>query len=148
MYQRVFKKTFARFSPAPVGLFSRSRLRGTQGGAACTPRRKFGYRAGSVARALGVQSHEILASTNHGVDFLGARAEHDNGKPICQLFCSTAVKGSNTATTIASSFARSYKLRALLCVRGPLYAVCGHDVCVTRKCCVCVCTGLSMRDAC
>ena len=29
------------------------------GGPVCTPRRKFGSRAGSVARALGVQSREI-----------------------------------------------------------------------------------------
>ena len=49
---------FARLSPAPVGLFPRSRLQGTQG-AARTPRRNFGSRGGSVARALGVQSREI-----------------------------------------------------------------------------------------
>ena len=41
------------------GSFSCSRLRGTQGGRAGTPRRKFGSRAGSVARALGVQIREI-----------------------------------------------------------------------------------------
>ena len=58
LYQCVFLFwTFALFSTAPVGLFSRSRLRGTQG-PACTPRRKFGSRAGSVARALGFQSRE------------------------------------------------------------------------------------------
>ena len=32
---------------------------GARWGGACTPRRKFGSRAGSVARALGVQSREI-----------------------------------------------------------------------------------------
>ena len=32
---------------------------GVRRGPACTPRRKFGSRAGSVARALGVQSREI-----------------------------------------------------------------------------------------
>ena len=55
---KCFFCTFARFSPAPVGLFSRSRLRGTQG-VACTPRREFVSQAGSVARALGVRSREI-----------------------------------------------------------------------------------------
>ena len=33
-----------------------------------------------------------VAASNHGVAFRGARAEQDNGKPTCQLFCSTAVK--------------------------------------------------------
>ena len=32
VYTRSICPTLARFSPAPVGLFSRSRLRGTQGG--------------------------------------------------------------------------------------------------------------------
>ena len=50
--------TFARFSPAPVGL-SRALGCGAHRGAACTPRRKFGSRAGSVARALDVQSRQI-----------------------------------------------------------------------------------------
>ena len=31
-------------------------------------------------------------ANNHGVVFRGARAEEDNGKPTCPLFCSTAVK--------------------------------------------------------
>ena len=48
--------TFARFSPPPEDLFSR--VRSTRGGA-CTPRRKFDSRTGSVARALGVRSREI-----------------------------------------------------------------------------------------
>ena len=87
---------------------------GARRGPACTPRRKFGSRAGSVARSLGVLQSRNLAS-NHGVALRGARAEQDNGKPTCRLFCPTAVKGSNTVTTIASSFPRSYKLR-------PLYA--------------------------
>ena len=82
----IFFWTFARFSPVPVGLFSCSRLRSSQG-PACTPRYKFGFRAGSVARALGVQSREIWLGT-HGVAFRGARAEQDNGKPTCQLFFS------------------------------------------------------------
>ena len=97
----IFFWTFARFSPVPVGLFSCSRLRSSQG-PACTPRYKFGFRAGSVARALGVQSREIWLGT-HGVAFRGARAEQDNGKPTCQLFRSKifvlcAVSCSRTST--------------------------------------------------
>ena len=46
------------FSLPAAGLSSRNRPRGTQGGRVYT-RRKFGPRPGSVARALGVQSHAI-----------------------------------------------------------------------------------------
>ena len=57
-YQTHFLWTFARFSPAPVGL---SRALGCRArrGATCTPRRKFGSRVGSMARALGVRSREM-----------------------------------------------------------------------------------------
>ena len=58
---------------------------GARRGPACTPRRKFWSRPGSVARAVGVQSREILAS-NHGVAFRGAKAEQDNGKPTVSCF--------------------------------------------------------------
>ena len=57
-------------------------------GAAWTPRRKLVSRAGSVARALG----EVAKSGQYSRGFRGARAAQNNGKPICQLFCSTAVK--------------------------------------------------------
>ena len=53
-----FLKTFARFSPAPVGRFSRTRLRGTQRGRRYTTAQVWS-RAGSVARAMGVQSRGI-----------------------------------------------------------------------------------------
>ena len=49
---------FKSFSQAPMGLFSHCRLRARRG-PACIPRRKFESRAGSVARALGVQGHGI-----------------------------------------------------------------------------------------
>ena len=75
----------------PRGFFSRSRLRGTQGGSLHT-RRKFGCRTDSVARALRVQGAKF--GSNHWVPFRGARAEHGNGKPTCQLklVWSTAVE--------------------------------------------------------
>ena len=58
-----------------AGRFSRSLLRGTQGGA-CTPRRECGPRPGSVACALGVQSRAIWQV------IMGSprRASQDNGK--------------------------------------------------------------------
>ena len=88
-------------------VFSRALGRGSRRGAACSPLGKFGCRAGSVARAPGVQSRKNLAS-NRGIVSLGAGAEQENGKPTCQLFCSTAVKGSNTVTTISLSVPRPY----------------------------------------
>ena len=52
-----FFRPFARFSPAPVGISSRSRLRGTRGGNLYTTVQVWS-RPGFVARALGVQSRE------------------------------------------------------------------------------------------
>ena len=43
----------------PPWVFSRALVCGARRGPACTPRCKLGYRAGSVARALGVKSREI-----------------------------------------------------------------------------------------
>ena len=45
----------------------------------------------------------------------------------CQLFCATAVNGSNTVIPIASNRARSYSY-------GHYYAVSGNDVCVYALC--------------
>ena len=113
----------ARFSPAPV-VFSLVLGRGARRWPTCTPRRKFGSRAGSVARALGVQSRGDLAS-NHVVASaeLVSTAEQDNRKPAILVYfltSATAVKGSNMVTTITSSFSSVLQLRTLLCVCGPL----------------------------
>ena len=116
----IFFWTFARFSPVPVGLFSCSRLRSSQG-PACTPRYKFGFRTGSVARALGVQSREIWLGT-HGVAFRGARAEQDNGKPTCQPLLYQ--HGNNNRFKLSLVL----QLRTLLCLCGPLLYMCGNDV--------------------
>ena len=70
-------------------VFSRTLGCGARTGPACTPRRKFGSRESSVARALGVQSREIWQVIEA---FRGARADQGSGKPTSQLFCSTAVK--------------------------------------------------------
>ena len=93
--------TFARFSPAPVGLFSRSRLRGTQWGRLYTTAQV--WVPGVLRGACFGRSKSRNLASNHGVAFRGAGAEQDNGKPTA-----TAVKRSNLVTTIASSFPRSY----------------------------------------
>ena len=58
MYQCVFLDICTLFSGAR-GSFSRALGYGARSGAACTPRRKFGSRTGSVARALSIQSREV-----------------------------------------------------------------------------------------
>ena len=113
-----------------MGLFSRSRLQGTRG-PACT-RRKFGARAGSVARALGVQTPEIWQVITGSLAADLRRAEHDNRKPTCQLLCSAAVKALYLMEAKVYNSSRT----SSLC--GPLLYVCGHCVRVCRCVRVCV----------
>ena len=84
--------TLARFSLAPVGLSSRSRVQGTQGGRLYTTAQVLVPSRLRVA-CFGRSKSQDPAS-NHGIAFRGARAEQDNRKPTCQRFCSTAVKSS------------------------------------------------------
>ena len=142
-----FKKTFARFSLAPVGCCSRSRLRGTQGGPPVRHGASLG--PGRTRCACSGRSKSRNLACSHGVAFRGARAEQDNGKPTA-----TAVKRSSTVTTVASNFPRSYSY-------GPYYACVDHCLtCVVMMyaCMLCVCsvyvcrgvrlgTGLSMTHA-
>ena len=95
MYKCLCFFTFARCSPAPVGRFSRSRLRGTQGA------RLYSLSPGGLRGVCSARSKSRNLASSRGVAFRGARAEQDNGKPTCQLFCATPVKGSNTVATIA-----------------------------------------------
>ena len=74
--------TFRRFSPAPVDLFSRSRLRGMQGARLYTAAQV--WVPGGVRGACSGRSKSRNLASNHGVAFRGARAEQDNGKPTCQ----------------------------------------------------------------
>ena len=87
--------TFACFSQAPVGLFSRSRLRGTQGFRLYT----------TVAGPPGVESREIWKVI---AGSLSAETEPskttENPHVSCFLVMpigSTPAKGSNTVATIA-----------------------------------------------
>ena len=90
MYQSHSFSTCARFSPAPEVLFSRSRLRGTHG--ACLYTTVPVWVPVGLRGACSGRSKSRNLASNHGVAFRGARAEHDNGKPTCQLFCATAVQ--------------------------------------------------------
>ena len=81
---------FAQFSPAAVGIFSRSRLRDTQGDRVNTTVQVW-VPGGLRGACSGCSMLRNLAS-NNGVAFHGARAEQDNAKPKCQLFCSAAAK--------------------------------------------------------
>ena len=76
-----------------AGLFSRSRLRGTQGSRLYTTVQVRSRRC-SVARALGLQSREIWQVITGS--FREVRAEQDNGKPVYQLFCPIAAKKAAT----------------------------------------------------
>ena len=76
--------TFARFFPALVGIFSRSRPRGTQGGRLYSTGQV--WVPGGLRGACSGRSKSRNMAINHGVAFRGARAEQDYGKPTCQLF--------------------------------------------------------------
>ena len=88
--QCFFSGIFAHFSPAPVGLLSRYRLRRTQGAHLYTTAQV--WVPGVLLGAGSGRSKSRNMESNHGVAFREARAEQDKGKPACQLFCCTAVK--------------------------------------------------------
>ena len=77
-------------SPVLVGLFSSSRQRGTQGARLYTTVQV--WVPGGLRGACSGHSKSRNLARKDGVAFGGASAEQDNGKPTCQLFCSTAVK--------------------------------------------------------
>ena len=115
MYQCVW--TFARFSPTPVGVFSRSRLRGTQEARLYTTEQvwvPYGLRGVCSGRS---KSRNLVR--NYEVAFRGARAEH-NRKPTYQLFCSTApllLKPSNSvAATVQQQSHMKFVWTTTMCV--------------------------------
>ena len=145
MYQCVFFSTSARFSPAPVGL-SRALGCGARRRPACKTRRKFGSRAGSVARALGVQNRKTWQVTmgSLSTELMPSKAMEN---PHISCFAPLCQDCSNTATNDRFKLSSALQLRTLLCVCRPL--LCRVLSLGTRcMCCVCVCTGLSMYDAC
>ena len=94
-------------------VFSRALGCGVRRGTACTPRRKFGSRAGSVARALDVQKGEICQVI---AESFSAELEPGNGK----LTCPPLQHDNNNRFKFSSVL----PLRTLLCVCGPLICVC------------------------
>ena len=121
-------------------VFSRALGCGARRGLACKQRHKFWSRAGSAARALGVQSREIWRVITGLLS-----AELDPSKtietPHVSHYCCKAQQHGNSNRFKLSSVLQP---RTLLCVCGPLPYMCGHDVCVYALCvcsvyvCACV----------
>ena len=133
-------RTFPRFSPVPVRLFSRSRLRGTQWAHLYTTAQV--WVPGGLRRACSGRSKSRSLASDHGVAFRGARSEQDYRKPTCQLFCCTAVKssllcGSHGARQQSHiKFVWTTTMLVWTCKR--VRPVCMIRVRVSRRC-VCVC---------
>ena len=100
--------TFARCSSAPVGHFSRSRLRGTQGARLYTTAQDWipcGLRG-----ACSERSKKRNLASNPEVAFRGARAEQDNGNSTCQLLCCT---GENSLYVVAATVQQQSHIKVL-----------------------------------
>ena len=109
------------FSVPAAGLFSRSRLRGTQGTRLYTTMQVW-VPAGLRGACSGSSKSRNLANS-HGIAFRPARASQDNGEPVFQLDCSTEQRQNNTRFDLSPFLQR----RTLLCV-------CGHCLCVCVLC--------------
>ena len=126
-------------------VFSRALGCEARRGAACTPRRKFGSRAGSVARALGGQCREIwqVITGSLSVELTPSKKMENAHVSHC---CKAQQHGNNNRLKLSPVL----QLQTLLCVGGSLLYMCGHDVCVYALCVhvhrvrVRVCMGSSM----
>ena len=128
------------FYPAPVRLFSRSRLRGTHGALLSTGR-MFGSRAGPVARALGVQSRQIwqVLTGLLSAELLEPSKTMEN--PYVSHGCKAQQHDGNNNRFKPSSV---LQLRTqLLCVCGPLLFM---YACMSCVCSVYVCPCESVHD--
>ena len=108
---------------------------GARRGPTCTPRGKFGSRAGSGARALGVQNREIWQVIS-GLIFAELESSMTMENPHVNFFrfCSDTPRQNNTR----------FKLSPFL-EQQTLLCVCGH--CLVYVCCLCAtclrgCAGL------
>ena len=124
-----FQKTFTRFSPAPVGLASRSRLRGTQGARLYTTA-QVSVPGGLRGACSGTSNSRNLAVVT-GLLSEELDPSKTTEKPNDSHCCKAQQHVNNNRFKLSSVL----QLRTLLCVCGPLLYMCGHDVCV--------CTGLS-----
>ena len=115
----------ARFSPAPV-VFSLVLGRGARRWPTCTPRRKFGSRAGSVARALGIQSRQI----RQVITGLSAELESSKIMEIPHVSC-FALLLLKLSTWWQPRYKKSSRTSSLC---GPILCVRGHCICVSVVC--------------
>ena len=128
-------------------VFSRALGCGARRGVACTPRRKFGSRAGSMARVLGVRSREIWKVITA---LLSAELEPSKTlkSPNVSHCCKAQQHGNNNRYKLSSAL----QLRTLLlCVCGPMLYICVMMyVCMRCVCapCTCACVHGSVHDAC
>ena len=106
MYKIYFFPEYKTFLLRPR-VFSRALDCGARRGPACT-RRKFMSRPGSVARALGVQSREIWQLTTESLSTKLEPSKTMETHISAVLLHCCCKKGSNTVTTIASCFPRSF----------------------------------------
>ena len=142
--------TLARFSPAPVGRSSRSRLRRTQG--ACVYATAQVSIAGGLRGACSGRSKSQNLVSNHGIAFGGGRPERGNGKNTCQPLLQPFLAASNTSTTTASSFPRSYSYGHYYCAYVDHCVTCVVILYACMRClctpCTCACVYGSVHDAC
>ena len=89
---------FARFSPAPASLFSRSRLRGTQGARVYSTAQV--WAPTGLSGAFSGRSKSRNLASNHGIGFRPARASQDNGNPHFSFLAPP----SHARRTLDSSF--------------------------------------------
>ena len=76
-------------------------------------------------------------ASNHGVAFGGAtsRAEQDNGKPICPLFCYTA---SKVLYLVAATVQEQSRIKFVWTATTRVWTLEMRVCCVLRYVCVCV----------
>ena len=131
LYTNVFLLwVLAHFSLAPVGLFSRSRLRGTQGGRLHTTAQV--WVASRLRGASSGRSKSRNLARNRAIAFRGERTEQDIGKPTCQLYCSAAVKTlycelfCSTAVTTPHFVAATVQKQSHIKLVSPRLPVCRY----------------------
>ena len=96
---------FAQFSPAAVGIFSRSRLRDTQGDRVNTTVQV--WVPGGLRGACSGRPKSRNLASNREVVFRGARTGENNVNPHIRCFASLAVKALYFVVTTVCSVARA-----------------------------------------
>ena len=135
---------FARFSPAPASLFSRSRLRGTQGARVYSTAQV--WAPTGLSGAFSGRSKSRNLASNHGIGFRPARASQDNGNPHFSFLAPP----SHARRTLDSSFPCSCSDGHYCACVDHYYACVDHyyasvSLAYDYVCCVCqTCEGVCM----